>query len=279
MSFPKTHETLIFRIAEKGDERSWGRFLSDYWLPVCRFAQQRDRLSIEDSEDTASQTFEVILRNQLLQGWVANRSSKLRTLLCTVVRHILADRMRLEKGRQRLLRENLHELLGHTDLSTIKAINGHAEYIDEFYAAWLEGILLQTLKSLMREYERRGKADYFRVLHGRVCEKMTVAQVSQALGIKTASVRSHYKAACKRLETKLKQLVYKHVLRYCEVNDLSAEFESEWSKIGQHLKERGGLQKAIAKAYQSAGLVELADRQAQAVISTAHRLAQVLPEL
>jgi DNA-directed RNA polymerase specialized sigma24 family protein len=279
MSFPQTRETLVFRIAAKGDERAWGRFLSDYWLPVCRFAQQQDGLSIEDAEDTASQTFEVMLCNQLLQRWAADRSSKLRTLLCTVVRHVLGNRARMRKRRQRLLRENLHKVLERTDLSMIKATSGQAEHVDEFYAAWVDSILLQTLKSLMREYESRGKADYLRVLHGRVCEKMTIAQVSRALGVRTTSVRSHYKAACKRLETKLRQLVYKDVLRYCDLKDLSTEFDSEWCKIGQHLKERGGLEQAVAKVYQSAGLVELADRQAQAVALTSHGLAQALPEL
>jgi RNA polymerase sigma factor (sigma-70 family) len=277
MSFPRTRETLVFRIAAKGDERAWSRFLSDYWLPVCRFAQQRANLGVEDAEDVASETFVAILRNQLLQRWVADRSAKLRTLLCTVVRHILSKRARLQKGRRRLLRENLHELLGRTDLPTIKATNGRVEHIDEFYAAWVEGILLQALDLLMREYEHRGKVDYFRVLHRRVCEKMTALQISRALGIKTTTVRSHYRAACKRLRAKLRQLLYKHVYRYCDLRDLNAEFESEWRQISQHLKERGGLEQAIAKVYKSSGLVELADRRAQAVALTSHRLAQALP--
>ncbi|MHC4624228.1 MAG: RNA polymerase sigma factor, partial [Planctomycetota bacterium] len=79
MSFPQTRDTLISRVAAKGDERAWGQFLSDYWLPVCRFAQRRANLGVEDAEDVASETFVAILSNQLLQRWVANRSSKLRT--------------------------------------------------------------------------------------------------------------------------------------------------------------------------------------------------------
>jgi DNA-directed RNA polymerase specialized sigma24 family protein len=189
MSFPETHDTLVFRVAAKGDERAWRQFLSDYWLPVCRFAQQRANLGVEDAEDVASETFVAILRNQLLQRWVANRSAKLRTLLCTVVRHILSKRARLQKGRRRLLGENLRELLGRTDLPTIKVVDKGVEHIEEFYAAWVESILLQALESLMREYEHRGKVDYFRVLHRRVCEKMTAPQVSRALGAMKNPIR------------------------------------------------------------------------------------------
>ena len=181
MSFPQTSKTLIFRVVTEGNERDWHRFLSDYWLPVCRFAQQRAKLGIEDAEDVASETFEAILRNQLLKRWVADRSSKLRTLLCTVVRHVLGNHARVQKGRQRLLAENAAELLSRADLPTIKAMDEPAKYIDEFYAAWVEGLLLQVVETLMAEYHQTGKGDYFRVLHGRVCERMTNPQIANRL--------------------------------------------------------------------------------------------------
>ncbi len=81
MSFPQTSKTLIFRVVTEGNERDWHQFLSDYWLPVCRFAQQRAKLGIEDAEDVASETFEAILRNQLLKRWVADRIYGLRATL------------------------------------------------------------------------------------------------------------------------------------------------------------------------------------------------------
>jgi hypothetical protein len=108
---------------------------------------------------------------------------------------------------------------------------------------------------------------------------MTAVQISRELGIRTGCVRSHYRAACRRLGTKLKESVYKHVFRYSEFKDLSSEFDSEWRQIGQYLKERGGLEQAISKVYESRGLVELAQRQTQAVALTTHRLAQALPNV
>lgn len=276
MSFPQTSKTLIHRIATEGNERDWHRFLSDYWLPVCRFAQQRAHLRIEDAEDVASETFEAILRNQLLQRWVSNRSSKLRTLLCTVVRHVLGNRARVQKGRQRLLRENIHELLGRSDLPTIRASDESVEHIDEFYTAWIEGVLLQAVESLMKEYHRTGKGDYFRVLHGRVCEQMTMPQISQALSIKKTDAENYYKAARKRLAAKLKELVHEYVQRYCEPCQLDPEFESEWNRIGQYLEDHGGLEQAIAKVYETSGPVEAARRQTQAITTALRRLTQAI---
>ncbi|MHC4573033.1 MAG: RNA polymerase sigma factor [Planctomycetota bacterium] len=278
MSFPQTREILIYRIAASGNERDWRQFLSDYWLPVCRFAQQQAKLQIEDAEDVAAETFQAILRNQLLQRWVSHRASKLRVLLCTVVRHVLSNRARVQRGRHRLLREKIHKLLARTDLLTIRAVGDGVEDIDQFYAAWVEGILLQALEALVDEYRRNGKGDYFRVLHGRVCKKMTAVQIAKALGIKTTDAQNYYKAARKRLETKLEQSVRAHVHRYCDSQDLGAEFDLEWCQLGQYLADHGGLEQAIAKAYENTRLVDVAQRQAQAITSVGRRLMQVLPK-
>lgn len=276
MSFPQTSKTLIFRVVNKGDEQDWHRFLSDYWLSVCRFAQQRANLGTQDAEDIAAETFEAVLRNQLLKRWMADRSSKLRTLLCVVVRHILGNRARVQKGRQRLLVENAPELLGRADLPTIKAMDESVEYIDEFYAAWIEGILIHAVESLMSEYHCTGKGDYFRVLHGRICEQMTNPQIADALQIKKTDAENYYKAAHKRLATKLKELVYEHVRQYCYPKQLDSEFDSEWIKIGQYLKEHGGLEQVIAKVYTNTASAQVAQRQTHAVTTTLHHLTQAL---
>jgi RNA polymerase sigma factor (sigma-70 family) len=279
MSFPETHETLVYRVATKGSERDWYQFLSDYWLPVCRFAQRRGQVGVQDAEDIAVETFEAILRNQLLQRWILNRSSKLRTLLCTVIRQVLSNRARVQKRRQQLLKEKRHELLWRTDLLTIKVAYEGVEHMDEFYAAWVESILLQVLESLMEEYKSKDRVEYFRVLHGRICERMTAAQISKAVGIKIDDVQNYYRAARKRLASKLKELTREHVHRYCSTQDVNTEFDSEWRQLGQYLKEHGGLEHAIGEVYGASGLLEMASRRAQVVTSTACRLAQEVPKL
>jgi len=276
MSFPQTSQTLIRRFASQGSQRDWHQFLSDYWLPVCRFAQQRAGLTIQDAEDVASETFQAVLSNNLLSRWASDRSSKLRTMLCTVVRHILGNRARVQKGRQRLLRENVYELLNREDLPTIRHLDEPAKHIDVFYAAWVEGIVLQAVESLMQEYHRTGKGDYFRVLYGRVCEQMTMPQISEALGITTTQAENYYKAARKRLAAKLQQLLQHHVQRYCQPDQADDENVAEWDNLGQYLEKHGGLEQTITKVYENSVATQTAQRQAKAITATLRRLTQTL---
>jgi pimeloyl-ACP methyl ester carboxylesterase len=110
MVFPPTLLTLIERLAGGGEEADWREFLRDYWGPVCRFARQRGSLTVDDAEDVASETLEAIVKNNLLARWSANRSAKLRTLICAVVRNILSNRARVETGRDRLIQDHRGQL-------------------------------------------------------------------------------------------------------------------------------------------------------------------------
>lgn len=279
MSFPQTSKTLIFRVAQENNEKDWHRFLSDYWLPVCRFAQQRSGLGIADAEDIASETFEAILTNQLLKRWLTNRSSKLRTLLCTVTRQVLANRARVHKGRQKLLAKNAPELLARSDLPTLKQTDASDEDMDSFYSAWVDGILLHAVEALMIEYHQTGKGNYFRVLYGRICEQMTNPQIAQALGIKTTDAENYYKAARKRLTGKLQELLDEHIQRYCSPDQVAQEFKSEWTELGQYLQKHGGLEQAITKVYQQSPSLQVANRQTQALTGVMQRLTRSLPKL
>ena len=279
MSFPQTRKTLVFRIASEGNEQDWRQFLTDYWLPVCRFAQQRAGLGIQDAEDVAAETFEAILHNQLLYRWAADRSSKLRTLLCTVVRQILGNRARVQKGRQRVLAENAAKLLACGELVTIKYAEQSAELTDAFYDSWVEGLLLGAVENLMQEYHKTGKGDYFRVLYSRVCEQMTTPQISRALSIKQTDAENYYKACRNRLTSLLEELVEAHTRRYSLPEDAGEEFALEWDKLGCYLKDHGGLEKAIDKIYNSAAAVQTAQRQSRAVTAALRQLTQSLPRV
>ena len=72
-------------------------------MPVSRCRSGAGQLS--DAEDVASQTFEVLWESRLLVRWIANRSAKLRSLLCSVTRKTLANRKRVRAGRERLARD------------------------------------------------------------------------------------------------------------------------------------------------------------------------------
>jgi RNA polymerase sigma factor (sigma-70 family) len=277
MSFPQTRHTLIQRIATQGDESSWREFLTDYWGPVCRFASWHGRLQFDEAEDVAAQTFLALVQNRLLARWVAQRSAKLRTLLCGVVRNVLANRARVQEGRERLSREHAGRLDDRAFLPVVSWPEAPAEQVDAFYAAWVEELLQQAVEKLLAEYHQEGRGDYFRVLYGRLCEGMTAAEVAQALRLRASQTESAYKHARKRLARRLEELVRDHVQRYCPAGEVEEEFAAEWCQLGEFLKREGRLEQAVRRAYAEMDPLQQKQRWAASIDVTLTRLTDHTP--
>jgi RNA polymerase sigma factor (sigma-70 family) len=241
MSFPSTRLTLIHRLAEGGSEDDWARFLRDYWGPLCRFSLRHGARDLDDAEDVASETFEVLWRNRLLDRWRSNQSARLRALLCGVVRHLLANRRRSDKRKERL-RPGLIE---HVD----ELSRSSQPEIDVFYSAWVEGLVEQAMQSLAVEYCGKGQGDRIRVLYGRLCEGLTIAQTADALNLKSTAVDFYYRDARDRLAETLRRLLGEQVRRYVPPKEAEAEFAREWQGLGTYLAAHGGLEEAVRRAY------------------------------
>jgi len=268
MSFPQTRLTLIQRLASGGSEQDWQSFLKDYWGPIRRFSLRWGARNLADAEDVASQTFEVLWEKRLLVRWVSNRSAKLRTLLCSVVRNILSHRNRVQAGRDRRLRdlaEQIDEAAHVTD-----------EQADAFYAAWVEDVLQQTVESLAAEYGRKGQGDYVRVLYGRLCQGLTIARVAEALQITTSAVDHYYRHAKGRLSERLEELVRRQVGRYCPAEETEGEFALEWQRLGQYLAEHGGLEEAVRRAYDLFDPVQEKQHRGSGLAKAAARLTSIM---
>jgi RNA polymerase sigma factor (sigma-70 family) len=249
MSFPQTRLTLIQRLASGGNDDDWRRFMKDYWGPICRFALRWGAQNLIDAEDVASQTFAALWQNRLLRRWVSNRSAKLRSLLCAVVRNILATRSRVQASRQVVstdLVEQVDQLRRVRDAQS-----------DAFYAAWAEDVLQRSVESLAVEYYSESKGDYVRVFYGRLCQGLTIAQVAEALEITPAAVDHYYRNARSRLSKNLKSLVRRQVSRYAPPEESEGEFALEWQQLGQYLADHGGLDEAVRQAYHLLDPVQL----------------------
>jgi RNA polymerase sigma factor (sigma-70 family) len=266
MSFPQTRVTLIRRLASGGSEEDWRQFLSDYRGPVCRFALRWGASCYDDAEDVASQTFEILLERRLLARWASNRSARLRSLLCTVARNILANRHRVEAGRRQLaedIRQHFEELADEKDRSG-----------DAFYAAWVEDLVQQAVEAAAAEYYRQGKGDYVRVLYGRLCRRLSIAELAEALELKPAAVDNYYRHARQRLAEKLEERLRRQLQRYCPAGELDEELALEWGQLGMYLAEQGGLEEAVRRAYELLDPVQLKEgRQARLAKSVARLTA------
>jgi RNA polymerase sigma factor (sigma-70 family) len=248
MAFPQTRHSLIERLAGGGDEADWRDFLEDYWGPVCRFARQRANLTLEDAEDVASETLEAIVKNNLLSRWSTDRSAKLRTLICAVVRNVLSNRARVEVGRARIVREHAGELDRYAAADGVNPDDASTEATDAFYAAWADDLVQQAVDGLLAEYNAARNGDCFRILYGRLCEEMPMSEIAAALKLTPAAAESQFRKAKERLSERLQELVRGQVGRYSSPDEAEDEFVVEWSKLRNHLSEHGGLDAAIRRS-------------------------------
>lgn len=259
MAFPHTRHTLIQRLASGGSEIDWREFLDDYWGPVCRFVMRHGSVTLHDAEEIASQAFEVVLRKSLLKRWSESPRAKLRTLLCAVTCRVQANFARASSRRAISLEEK------HLEPASLLAIEDHEH--DFFYAAWVGDLLQKCLNDLVQAYHCQGRGDYVRVLYGRSCEGLTIAEVAEALDIPPSSVDNFYRHAKKKLTELLRAAVQSHVIRYSN-DDGIAEFKAEWGELASYLSKHGGLEEAIRNAEQLMRSSELAAHQQRGVRKT-----------
>lgn len=248
--FPETHHTLIQRLVDNSHEDDWQQFLGDYWRPVCRFAARYGKLTIEDAEDIGSLTFMAILEGNLLEQWILTTQSKLRTFVCGVARNVVANRARIQSGREKILKENRKFLL---ELATFHSSSNPAEDNREkslFYTVWVEELLQSSLNALQAELLASGKGDYFRVLYGRICENMSNPEIASSLNLKVTDVENFFKRSRDMLKNELQQSLADHVRRYCPNHSVADEVSAEWDRLGEYLKEHGGLEAAMKGSYE-----------------------------
>ncbi len=278
MNFPTTRYTLIQRIATSTDESDWAVFLTDYWRPICRFAARWGRVSLHDAEDVAAITLETVIRNGLLARWTQDRRARLRTLLCAVIRKVLANESRKKRREAARVRDYVDELcaeLRYDDLANEAVPRGEA---DAFYEAWAEELLQATVESLLDDYHREGRGDYFRVFYGRVCEGLAVKEICELLSIKVSDADNYFRHARNRLETRLRELVRWHVARYVSSSEASYEFENEWRRLGEFLKEHGGLEDALRRSYAEFSCDELREREVESMTAILKNVREYMRE-
>jgi hypothetical protein len=124
---------------------------------------------------------------------------------------------------------------------------GEAE--DSFYAAWVEEIVCRAVDLLASEYCRQNQADRIRVLYGRLCEELSIAEVSAALNLKASTVDFYFRDARDRLSLTLQAIVRPQVERYCNAEQAEDEFAREWERLGSYLATHGGLDEAVRRCY------------------------------
>jgi hypothetical protein len=68
------------------------------------------------------------------------------------------------------------------------------------------------------------------------------------------------------------------VLRYCPDNEAAAEFAEEWGRLGNHLKEHGGLEQAVRRSYEGADPLVLKKSKVASLKEARVRLTEFLAD-
>lgn len=238
MAFPDTRLSLIRRIVVTGDAASWDQFVASYWQATCRFAIRLGNLQWTDAEDVASKVFEILYRKSLLESWLAQPNARFKTLLCTLIRNVVRNAVR---ARQTAARHIGPQPQMETDLSHPPT---NVE-LDLFYSIWAEELLKAAVQSVMADYHREGKGDYFRILHARLCDEMPVKEIAAELQIKVTDVDNYFRHARQRLADRIDLMLRKEVACYTDFAGIDAEFQHERQRLADLLKQQGGLDAAV----------------------------------
>ena len=241
MAFPETRLSLIRRIVANGDAASWEQFVANYWRATSRFAMRFGNLQWSDAEDVSSQVFEILYRKSLLESWLSRPDARFKTLLCTVVRNVVRNTVRSQRTVARHATEQIQQAKDLGDPAT-------RQDLDLFYTIWADELLRTAVQSLMGDYHREGKGDYFRVLHGRIGERLSFNDIADQLELKPTDVENYFRHARKRLAERIEFLVRKDTSYYTDLSDLDAEFQHEWQKLADILQSQGGLEDAVRNA-------------------------------
>lgn len=241
MTFPETHVSLIRRIVVSGDAASWDAFVAGYWQATTRFAMRIGNLQWSDAEDAASQVFEILYQKSLLESWLSRPEARFKTLLCTVIRNVVQNTVRSQQTAARHAAMHIQRSEDLKDSAT-------NQDLDLFYSIWADEVLRSAVKSVMIEYHREGKGDYFRVLHSRIAEQLPVKEIAGQLGIKSTDVENYFRHARSRLSDRIEQLVRKDTSFYTDFAELDEEFQHEWKVLADILQRQGGLEQAVRAA-------------------------------
>jgi RNA polymerase sigma factor (sigma-70 family) len=257
MTFPQTRITLIERLATGGSDDDWRAFLDDYWGPVFHFCLRRGVANRSAAEEITSDIFIILSTQDLLRRWQANRTAKLRTLICAVARNLLAQHFRAPST----------EPLGTEPITD-------ASDEDCFYRAWAEDLLRRSLDTLAASYRRHGQGDYLRVFLGRACEGLSIREVGDALALSESAVDHHYRHVRDRLQKELQRRVREQAIASCP-EDAEAEFAQEWQRLKQYLRQQGDLEQVLEGAFAEMTPSEEAAQRRHGIGETVAKLTKV----
>jgi RNA polymerase sigma-70 factor (ECF subfamily) len=186
-----TRSSLLLRLRDLGDERSWREFFDLYWTLLYNVAR-RAGFDAEDAEDVTQQTVTKV--SQKMPGFVYDREKgSYKAWLMTVLRSRMADHARKD-GRQvptvSLEYEGLPMHRGR----------------DEFKQLWNNEWSKRMVSLALERVKRRVGPKQFQIFHAYMMQEWTMREVMETLGVSNRQVYMAKYRVGKKFEEELVSL-------------------------------------------------------------------------
>jgi RNA polymerase sigma-70 factor (ECF subfamily) len=200
---PRTRDTLLARVKDPSDDRSWREF-HDFYRPIVISYAQQQGLSEDEAKDVAQESFVALVEALPTYRYDRQRAS-FRTWLRSVVKSRVADHFRRQNGRTGVRARIMARDRPSTQV--LESVPGPetADLGDVFEAEWQSALLARAMAELQVRVTTKNYQAFYLSLHGK-----TTAEIARMLGLSHARVY----LAKHRLAAKLRQLVKELEARY-----------------------------------------------------------------
>ena len=187
----KTRQTLLDRLSNKYDEKSWEEFIDTYKSYICVIIA-RMGISEADTEDLAQQVMLKLWKK--LPEFKYNRDKRFRNYLASTARNTVSDFIRKIKSEQARI-ENLNDssLLNISLPDIDKLINEE----------WENFISNLALENIRKHFDPNSIELFLKILEGN-----STSDIADNLGLKINSVQKTFRRVKEKLKEEIIHLKY-----------------------------------------------------------------------
>ncbi len=186
-----TRSSLLLRLKDLGDERSWREFFDLYWMLLFNVAR-KSGFGPEDAEDVTQQTVAKV--SQKMPGFVYDREKgSYKGWLMTVLRSRMADHARKNGRRVPTVSLEFEGVLSNDSR-------------DEFKQLWDNEWSKRMVSLALERVKRRVGPKQFQIFHAYMMEEWSMAEVTSTLGVSTRQVYMAKYRVGEKFEEELKRM-------------------------------------------------------------------------
>ena len=187
----KTRQTLLDRLSNKYDEKSWHEFIETYKSYICVIIA-RMGISEADTEDLAQQVLLKLWKK--LPEFEYNRDKRFRNYLATTARNTVSDFIRKIKSEQARI-ENLSET---------STVNISLPDIDKLInEEWENFIANLALENIRKHFDSKSIDLFLKILEGH-----STSDLADNSGLKVNSIQKTVRRVREKLKEEIIHLKY-----------------------------------------------------------------------